>query len=320
MRADGRSQDRAATFWLRSGYWWVSAATASLIPYLSVHYRELGYSGPQIGVLLAVMPLGTALLAPLWGAAADALGAHRTLLQLVLLAAAAAALALSRVEAYPLVLLLLAVLAVCTAPVQALFDSYGVTLSGRTGIPYGRLRIWGSLGYIAAAWVVGRLMGGRVTVLFFGAYAACLSLGLVSAFGLPRLTVGAARRGWGGASRLLRDRRMLLLLLTAYCVWSSTSIMYSYIGLLIERLGGDARIIGASYALSATSELPVFALSGWFLSRIGSSRMLLVASAVYSLRFLTLSLVPSAGWVLAVQLVHGLTYGFFVLASVTLVH
>lgn len=312
--------DRRASIWLRSGYWWGSAATASLIPYLALHYRNLGFAGERIGVLLAVLPLGAALLAPFWGVVADTFAAHRLILRCVLAASAVCAMLLSRADSFATVLLLLSLLSICAAPVPSLFDSYGVTLAERMGASYGTLRIWGSLGYIAAALVVGRWMGGVVSGVFFAAYAGCMALALLSSFGLPALTLHTSRHAWRGVGRLLSQGSMLALLLTTFLAWSAMSIMYNFIGILVEERGGDTGIIGTAFALSATSELPVLAFSAWFFRRLGSSRMIALALALYSVRLLILSLVPSAGWILPVQLLHGLTYGLFLTASVTLAH
>jgi predicted MFS family arabinose efflux permease len=54
--------------------------------------------------------------------------------------------------------------------------------------------------------------------------------------------------------------------------------------------------------------------------RLGSRSMLIVALSIYSVRMLLYSVIPDASWVLAVQLLHGCSFGLYLIASVTLVH
>ena len=48
--------------------------------------------------------------------------------------------------------------------------------------------------------------------------------------------------------------------------------------------------------------------------------MLGLAIIVYSVRLLLYSILPAALWVLPVQLLHGLSFGIYLMASVTLAH
>lgn len=111
-----------------------------------------------------------------------------------------------------------------------------------------------------------------------------------------------------------------MLLLTTLLVSSSTSIFYTYFGIYLVQLGGTANLLGVSNAIAGLSELPVLFFGGWLMQRFGSRRLILLAITLYSIRFGLYMLLPSAGWALPIQLVHGLTYGAFLMASVSLAH
>ena len=306
--------------WLRGAYWWYFAAIGALTPFLTLYYRQLGFSGPQVGLLAATLPLGTALLAPVAGALTDAAGSHRLVLRGALALAATAALFLARAETFPAILTLLALLALSAAPIPALLDSYGVTLSEERGVAYGALRVWGSLGYTAAVWLVGWWMGGRVSTLFLLAYAGSIVLALVATAGLPPRRRRSADRGWRGFAGVARNRALLALLLVTYLVTVGSSVMYNFLGIHLAALGGSARLLGLAYAVAAASELPVLAFGGRMLARLGARRVLALAIGLYAVRFALYSVLPAPAWVLPVQLLHGDTFGAYLLASVTLAH
>lgn len=58
------------------------ASLGSLLPYLPVYYHSLGHHGSHIGILGAVNPFTTFIVAPLWGMLADRTNRHKDILKL----------------------------------------------------------------------------------------------------------------------------------------------------------------------------------------------------------------------------------------------
>jgi MFS transporter, PPP family, 3-phenylpropionic acid transporter len=56
------------------------------------------------------------------------------------------------------------------------------------------------------------------------------------------------------------------------------------------------------------------------LERFGSRHILVVAVAMYVVRLFLYSLPPALSWVVWVQLLHGVSFGLFLIAAVTLMH
>jgi len=305
---------------IRAGYFWYYAAIGTFMPFAALHYRELGFSGLQVGALTALPALGVALSGPLWGAVADSLAIHRRVLRVALALGAIAALAASRVSEFPAVFVLIAMLALASVPVAPLLDSYGMTLGDRFGLSYGRLRVWGSLGYMALTLILGRLMGDHATPLLLVAHAVCLALTLLAVFGLPRLAERRPRPLLGRLRDVRRNGPLVVLLGVAYLMSSGAAVMYVFLGIHIEDLDGTANLVGPAFAISAASELPIVAFGGWFLTRFGAARLIALALIVYAARFVAFSVAPAGAWILPVQALHGLSYGAFLMASVTLAH
>ena len=311
---------RAAGWRVSLGYLWFLAAVGAYTPFAAIYFLDLGFSSLQVGILAALPALGIALAGPPWGAAADAMSLHRGMLAATLLLAALLALAASRVSAFLPLLLLLGLLAFTMAPIAAILDAYAVIISERFGRCYGGLRVWGSVGYTAAALGVGQLMGERVTSLFLVTQAVCLGLGLLAIWSLPILRERAANPLFGGLGVLLRFRPFVVLLLVSYLTTSGAAIMNAFLGIRMQELGGAASLVGLAIALGAASELPVVAWGGWLLTTLGAPRLVTLAVAVYALRFLAYATLPSPVWMLPVQLLHGLSFGAFLIASVTLTY
>jgi PPP family 3-phenylpropionic acid transporter len=311
---------RRSTLHLGGSYFWYYAAIGTFSPFAALYYRGLGFSGLEVGILSALQPLSVALLGPIFGALADAHGWHRTILRIALALAAILAISTSRAERFVPVMILIGLLAITATPIPPLLDAYAMTISERTGFPFGRLRVWGSLGYMVLTLGLPRLVGKEVTSGYLIAYGACFGLTLLAAMGLPPLAERVPRPLLAGLGDALRNRSLLLLLGTAYLLSCSSAIMYVFLGIHMRDLGGSTSLVGVAFAISALSELPTIAFGAWFLRRFGPLRMLMLALAVYAVRYLAFSTVTDPAWILPVQLLHGLSYGIYLMASITLAH
>ncbi len=306
--------------WVGSGYFWVYGGVGAFAPFAALYFRDLGFSGWQVGILAALPALAVAFAGPLLGAIADSRSMHRAVLRIALGGAALVALAAARPERFWFLLPLLAVLAILEGPLSSTLDGYGITVSERAGTSYGRLRVWGSIGYTLSVLLVGWLMGARVDRIFFLAHALCLGLGLLSTLGLPPLGERTTRPLLSGLGLVTGNRPLLALLFITYLMSSAVALMYGFLGIHLEEMGGSASLLGAASALGATSELPIVAFGGWFIARFGPVRLITLAIGVYAFRFAAFTVIPKPEWVLPVQMLHGLSYGAFLIASVTLAH
>src|SRR5829696_4726326 len=99
------------------------AALGFYIPYISVYYRAAGLDLAQIGLLVALPGLLQMIATPLWGLVADGLQIHRILLPLAVAGTLLPVLLIGRTGSFELLLALVALLALFTAPVTPLADS-----------------------------------------------------------------------------------------------------------------------------------------------------------------------------------------------------
>lgn len=178
------------------GYWCYFGAIGFFFPYIALHYRNLGLSGQQIGLISAIAPLATVLLAPLWGMVADLYNAHRLILRLTLAPVALVIILLAQATTFSTILPVIIVHAILLAPVMPFMDGYGVAVSERYKLSFGQLRFWGTLGFIVCVFLIGQWMGNTVTPRFLYAYGAGMFVTLIVTFGLPKLEIATSRPVW----------------------------------------------------------------------------------------------------------------------------
>lgn len=309
-----------ASWRMRGGYFWFFAAVATFSPFAALYYRELGFSGVQVGLLTALPSLGASLTGPLWGAVADSLAIHRLVLRGGLALGAVLALVASQPTGFWPLLALVGLLAFALVPVAPLMDHYGVSVAERSGKSYGSLRVLGSIGYMAVVYVMGLLMDDDTTSIIFLAYAACLLLTLLSVVALPPLAERHTRPLFGGLRSVLGNRPLMLVMLVSYLTSSAASLIYVFLGIHVQELGGSNALVGAAFSISALSELPVIAFGGWLMAKLGARRLITLALLAHLLRFIAFGFISVPEWLIVAQLLHGLSFGGFLVASVPLAH
>lgn len=305
--------------WMSVAYACYFGAVGFFFPYIGLHYHNLGLSGQQIGMISAIGPLATALLAPMWGMVADLYNAHRLILRLTLAPVAIVVILLAQATSFVTILPLIILHSIFLAPVMPFMDGYGVAVSERYKLSFGQMRFWGTVGFITCVFLIGQWMGGQVTPFFLYAYAAGVFLACLVTFGLPPLDINTSRPDWGDALGLLRQRPMLILIASSWLVSIGFSSFNTFFSIYLAEMNGT-HLIGIANITLAASELPVLFYSNQLVERLGTRRMLTIGIIGYALRFTLMSVAPSAAWVVPIQLLHTFSFTFYMLASVRMAH
>lgn len=315
-RADARNE----SFTIGAGYFWFYAGVGAFVPFNALYYRSLGFSGLELGILTSLPAIATALLGPIWGIVADTFGLHRQIMRVVLLLAAGIVWLLTDITTFVPFMVVIALLAVVLVPVPSLWDSYAVSAVERGGAPYGVLRIFGSIGFTVMVLIMGRIMADGLSTIFLYAYAACFLVTFLVSLRLPSLGERQPRRLLDGLQSVSQSAPYRLLLIVAFLISLGYTTLNIYLTLHIESLGGDTGVAGVAFATSAMSELPIIGFGALILKRLGARRVIFIALAVYILRFGLLGFTYNTSLVLLAQVMHGLSFGMFLIASVTLAH
>ncbi|HVN53529.1 MAG TPA: major facilitator superfamily domain-containing protein 6 [Anaerolineaceae bacterium] len=295
--------------WVSLYYFVYFGALATLIPYLNLFYRRLGIPDPLIGILAGLGPLTSIIAGPLWGGLADALHIHRRILPAMILATLPCAAAISVQREFSGLALAGLAFGMCISPVVPLADNAVIQYLGSDRSDYGRLRLWGSIGWALLAWIAGllieRLGMGAGFVLYIGGMAFCAWVAL--RLPAPARAVDAPPF-WVSLRKLSGSRPWLVFLAAIFLVGISNSALQNFLSLFIKDLGAGESFFGLILALASFSEVPVFFLSSRWLRRFGPRALIAFAMTIYGLRVLTLAAIHQPLWVIPVALLHGLSF------------
>ncbi|MGO8916469.1 MAG: MFS transporter, partial [Stellaceae bacterium] len=161
------------------------------LPFWPAWLAGRGLSAGEIGVLLALGQWIRLVANPLAGIAADRSAAPRRVMLALGLGAVAGFALLLPARGFALLVLAGTLTAACVSALLPLGDHVALAAAYAGRLDYGRVRLWGSLGFIVATLLAGRLVGTRgteaVALLLIGAAAlvtlACAGLPVGSGAG-----------------------------------------------------------------------------------------------------------------------------------------
>ena len=186
---------------------------------------------------------------------------------------------------------------------------------------YSAIRIWGSIGFIAAVLGVGRMLDAYPLsalldidlLLLFGVLACALAL--VEA---PRREPNPARLDLAAD---VRQRKLLLLIAATFLMAAAHGPFYVFYSIHLDAHGYGKTLIGSLWSLGVVAEIIVFLFMPALLRRHSLRRLLMFSFACAVLRFLTI------GWgasslllMLLAQLLHGATFGICHAAAMAALH
>ncbi|WJH40141.1 MFS transporter [Aliirhizobium terrae] len=121
-----------------------------LLPYLPVWLHSLEFSAPEIGAILAVQVVLRVLMAPLTGPLANMARQPTTILTWSAALSLIAFLGLFISRDFSVVLIVVALQAALFAPFAPTVEAMTISGVRRWGLQYGFMRVWGSIGFVAA--------------------------------------------------------------------------------------------------------------------------------------------------------------------------
>jgi PPP family 3-phenylpropionic acid transporter len=302
---------------LRLLYFLYYANVGTNLPYFAVYLRGLGFDGDAIGTVQMVPSLLSPLVALGWAGYADRHGVPTRALRRAALIAAAAALLLPFARTPLAVGAVLAAMALGDRALVPLLDANTLEWSrARPPLAYARVRLFGSIGFSALALAAGAALAARGDRPGDALVPAVMALGL-GGFAALTLTLPAApghaeaRPGPRELRSLLRHPALLVLLAACAVHWMACAPYHLFFGVLVRDRGLPSAVAGLGMTAGVAAEI-VALLAFPRLERRASLRTLLGAAFLGSaLRWLLTARAESAEALVALQLLHGLTFGLF---------
>ena len=315
---------QAVPYWrLSAFYFFYFALLGTWLPYWSLYLKSLGYSSGEIGILSALVMVTKVLAPNLWGYLADRYDCRTRIIRLgALLAVIAFGGVYFRQDFYWLAAVVVGYSFFWNA-VLSQFDVLTLShLSGQHG-RYSLIRLWGSIGFIAAVLAVGAWLDHHPIVHLLYIITALLSAIWLGSLLVAENPEGLTRgdRSPGSLMRILKQPAVIAFFATSFLLQFSHGPYYTFYSIYLEALGFSKFIVGLLWSLGVVAEVGLFLIMHRLLARFHIPWLLVASLLLASLRWLMIGVAGDSLWLLALaQLLHAASFGSFHAASIAWVH
>jgi PPP family 3-phenylpropionic acid transporter len=309
-------------YWRLAGfYFFYFAVLGVLVPYWGLYLKSIGFAASDIGNLMALL-MGTRIVAPnVWAWIADH---RRQRMRVVRLAAFLTIVAFAGVfggagyARLAVAMLLFSFFWYASLPLlEVLVMNHTAARPGQ----YGRIRLWGSIGFIVSVAALGPVVDRygpwwtlpTMFVLMFGIWGFSLAL--------------PESQGHGPAphperfTRVIMKPDVLAFLLACFLMQVSHGPYYTFYTIYLNNHGYSNSLIGGLWAFAVVCEIGVFLAMPRILKRVPLRSVLLASFALAAARWLLIGWFPDyLGVLVFAQVLHAATFGTFHGAAIQMVY
>ncbi len=200
------------------------------------------------------------------------------------------------------------------SPIISFLEAITMEILGHGKNKYGKIRVWGSIGFIVITVGIGRLMDIYSIGIIISLILAGSLFQAVFSFKIPVTEVKA--KSFSFRIHMLPKFRLTIFLVCGFLMLFSHGTYYGFFSIHLENLGYGKTFIGSAWALASIAEILVMIKSDVIFRRVSLEKTLLFSFFVAAVRWLILSSGDSPFIILFSQILHAITYGAFHIASI----
>jgi predicted MFS family arabinose efflux permease len=318
LRKEAAGMDREA-FKYKLLYFVRFFADALFYPFMSLYFIQKGVSEANLGLLLAITPILTILVNPIWNYFVKDMKISRIVMQIMTVVEGTMIFLLTKVDTIEAYAIIIGLIAVICSPYIQVEDGFAATYANSHNLEYSSIRIWASVTYVIATLIGGYLgvfIGYDLMFLISGVIFALTSLIILWIRPIEKSDEEVVRPKRDLKS-LLRNAEFYKYLIFYTLVIGSVRIGDTFFGVyLMEDFGMTTIEYGWLYAAFVTFEV----LSMRFMmvkgSHVSDKLAFIIAGSTFVLRFFVYTFATSMPVLFAITLLRGVGWGIILYAHI----
>jgi PPP family 3-phenylpropionic acid transporter len=302
-------------------YFVICAAGGIVMPFFNLHLKQLGFSDWQIGVVAAIPPLGRIVFPGFWGAIAD-----RSRRRNAVMAAACACMALTfagvlAARTFAWMIVAFALVQFFTTLTGPMLDACALEIARRESFDYGKVRAWGSIGFVVAALAIGKLLDSFPTIAGLSVALLCYVALAGIALRLPPLPAPPLKPAGERARRrdVLRQPLVIALLAASLLNQVAHGVYYNFFTIHLRATGYTPFTIAFLWSFAVAAEVWFIYRSGDLIRRFGAVPLITLALLAGAVRWGAYALSTSMWVLLMMQPLHAFTFGAFQMSAMHII-
>jgi len=292
----------------------------AFVPYWGLYLQSEQFTAADIGILMSLFQISRIFAPNFWGWLADHTGKRAQWIKLTAFLGLCGFTAVFWAHGFFWLFFVMAALSLFTSSTLPLAESLTLAHLATTNGHYSRIRMWGSLGFIVAAVVLGFLidMAGIMSLLWFLLIVQMTLFALT--YTLPEPRIEAHEHDRFSIWQVISQPNVIALLIGCSLMVTAHGVLYNFYSIYLSEHGYSKGMIGLLWAVGVICEIGIFMLMPRIMRHFSLKTVLLVSLLLAVLRFSLIGVAVDNIWVLIfAQTLHAATFGSFHAASVEVV-
>jgi PPP family 3-phenylpropionic acid transporter len=309
-------------YWRLGGaYFFYFAYLGAFAPYFSLYLSAIAFSAVQIGIIMSLPQLVRIVAPHVWGWLADRDGRRLRVARIATFTGTAIFCGLFAAASFESLFAIVFLMSFFLSAALPLLEVTTLAHLGKQTTQYGRIRVWGSVGFILAVLAVGYALDWLpISVLIWILFAVLLgTLGFFIA--VPEAPLAGKVENLRPIGDVLRDPAVVALFIACALMSIAHGPYYTFYSIYLVDHGYSKSAVGWLWAIGVICEIAIFF---WMshLFRAYTLRQILIASfALATTRFLLIAWgAQSLALMVFAQTLHAASFGSFHAAALGYVH
>jgi PPP family 3-phenylpropionic acid transporter len=289
----------------------------AFVPYWGLYLKSEHFSPADIGILMSLFQISRIFAPNFWGWLADHTGKRAQWIRLTAFLGLCGFAAVFWAHGFYWFFFVMAALSLFTSSTLPLAESLTLAHLATTNGHYSRIRMWGSLGFIVAAVILGYLIdfAGIKSLLWFLLAVQITLFALTHS--LADAKVEPHEHDRFSIWQVIKQPNVLALLIGCALMVTAHGVLYNFYSIYLSDHGYSKGMIGLLWSVGVICEIGIFMLMPKLMARYSLKTILLVSLVLAVIRFTMIGIAVDNLLLLALaQSLHAATFGSFHAASV----
>lgn len=313
---------RSIPYWRLSGfYFFYFAFVGAMAPYWGLYLQSLAFNAFQIGVLMSLLQVMRIFAPNIWGHVADLTGRRVAIVQVVAVVSLVAYVGVFLGSGFWWLFAVMSLISFFWSASLPLVEATTLSHLGERSEHYGRIRLWGSVGFILVVVGLGNLLDhAPIDLLLWVVLGLLLGIVLFARF-IPEAEMRHLESEHIPLRAVIRRKEVLALLLAGVLMTAAHGPYYTFFTIYLVETGYSKTLAGWLWALGVICEIGVFLVMPRVYRRFSAEWVLLLTLVTAAVRFVLIGQeVDNLPMLLLAQTMHALTFGAYHASAITLVH
>jgi PPP family 3-phenylpropionic acid transporter len=282
------------------------------IPFVALYLKHNGFSGKDIGLFITVISIIKFLLTNTWTKTYNKIKSKTVfVITAILVSNVSVILLLSK--NYLLTFLTFIIYAVTRVGILPVMDHISNEFSRESGIEYGKIRMYGSIGFICFTTFTGLLVDYFSINVFI---TMTILTGFLSAITILFIKLENIERAKykQDSNKLSFDFKIILIASILHYI--SLTFFHNFLNIKVEYLNESQTIAGTIWSIGIFAEILLMFFSNKLFKKISPFTLLIFSMFLGGVRSLVIGYAESAMVLLFINTIHGFAFGTFHLSII----